>query len=51
MTIESGRDFLRLRRVDRSVSEYTKAVVVDVCIERFIYEIKHDNICNVNVFS
>eukprot|EP00959_Pyramimonas_sp_CCMP1952_P441566 9244477-Pyramimonas_sp.AAC.1 len=44
MTIDSGREFLRLRRVDRAVSAYTKAMVVEACVATALNEIEKDNI-------
>eukprot|EP00959_Pyramimonas_sp_CCMP1952_P388686 8144267-Pyramimonas_sp.AAC.1 len=42
MTIDSGREFLRLRRVDQSISTYTKAMVVEACVATALNEIKQD---------
>ncbi|CAK0851242.1 unnamed protein product [Prorocentrum cordatum] len=44
MTIDSGREFLRLRRVDRAISTYTKAMVVEACVATALNKIRQDNI-------
>ncbi|CAK0819502.1 unnamed protein product [Prorocentrum cordatum] len=50
MTIDSGREFLRLRRVDRAVSTYTKAMVVEACVATALNEIRQDKIYSVDGF-
>eukprot|EP00959_Pyramimonas_sp_CCMP1952_P136197 2849473-Pyramimonas_sp.AAC.1 len=44
MSIDSGREFLRLRRVDRAISTHAKAMVVEACAATALNEIRQDKI-------
>ena len=48
MTIESGRDYLRARRVSQGVSALRKAEVIEMCVETTLSDIDSEKIYSMN---